>query len=50
MELPLRVRIPGMQLLSADIRWMRDGAIGCAFAEPLHIAVFEHIVRRANQA
>lgn len=47
-ELPLRIRIPGMQLLSADIRWMRDGAVGCAFAEPLHVAVFEHIVRSAD--
>ncbi|VWX51636.1 PilZ domain-containing protein [Novosphingobium sp. 9U] len=47
-ELPLRMRIPGMQLLSAEIRWMRDGAVGCAFAEPLHVAVFEHIVRSAD--
>jgi len=47
-ELPLRIRIPGMQLLSADIRWVRDGAVGCAFAEPLHVAVFEHIVRNAG--
>ena len=47
-ELPLRIRIPGMQLLSADIRWMRDGAVGCEFAEPLHVAVFEHIVRSAD--
>lgn len=47
-ELPLRIRIPGMQLLSADIRWVRDGAVGCAFAEPLHVAVFEHIVRTAG--
>jgi hypothetical protein len=48
MELPLRIRIPGMQLLSAEIRWVRDGAVGCAFAEPLHPAVFEHIVRNAS--
>lgn len=47
-ELPLRIRIPGMQLLSAEIRWMRDGAVGCEFAEPLHVAVFEHIVRSAD--
>lgn len=47
-ELPLRIRIPGIQLLSAEIRWMRDGAVGCAFAEPLHVAVFEHIVRNAD--
>ena len=45
---PLRIRIPGLQLLSAEIRWQRDKAVGCAFTEPLHIAVFEHIVRQSN--
>jgi hypothetical protein len=48
LDLPLRIRIPGIQLLSAEIRWSRDGAVGCAFAEPLHVAVFEHIVRSAG--
>lgn len=48
-EIPLRVRIPGIQLLSARICWVRDGAVGCEFAEPLHVAVFEHVVR-ADQA
>ena len=47
-ELPLRIRIPGLQLLSARIRWHEDGAVGCEFAEPLHIAVFEHLVRSAQ--
>lgn len=47
-ELPLRIRIPGMQLLSAEIRWQSNAAIGCAFAEPLHVAVFDHLVRKAN--
>lgn len=46
-ELPLRIRIPGMQLLSANIRWTEGHAIGCAFAEPLHVAVFEHIAKAA---
>lgn len=48
MDVPLRLRIPGLQLLTAQVRWIRDGAVGCAFAEPLHIAVFEHIVRNAS--
>lgn len=48
MDLPLRIRIPGIQLLSAHIRWVREGAVGCAFAQPLHVAVFEHIVRDAG--
>lgn len=47
-ELPLRIRIPGIQMLSARICWIRDGAVGCEFAEPLHVAVFEHIVRSAG--
>ena len=46
-ELPLRIRIPGMQLLTARICWARDSAVGCEFAEPLHLAVFEHIARNA---
>lgn len=45
LEVPLRIRIPGMQLLSARIIWQRDNAVGCEFARPLHVAVFEHIVR-----
>lgn len=47
-ELPLRIRIPGLQLLSADIRWKKGAAVGCEFSEPLHIAVLEHIVRQAH--
>jgi hypothetical protein len=47
-ELPLRIRIPGIQMLTAQIRWVEGGAVGCAFAEPLHIAVFEHLVRQAG--
>ena len=47
-ELPLRIRIPGMQLLSADIRWKRENAIGCEFTEPLHVAVLDHIVRSSS--
>jgi len=44
-ELPLRIRLPGMQLLSARICWVRGKAVGCEFAEPLHPAVFAHMVR-----
>ena len=49
-DLPLRIRIPGLAMLTAHIRWERDKAVGCEFAEPLHVAVFEHIVRQANAA
>jgi PilZ domain len=45
---PIRIRIPGLQLLSAGVRWQQGKAVGCAFAEPLHVAVFESIVRTAR--
>ncbi|MGH6785330.1 MAG: PilZ domain-containing protein, partial [Novosphingobium sp.] len=35
---PLRVKIPGIQILSAKICWQRGKAVGCEFAEPLHVA------------
>jgi hypothetical protein len=44
----LRIRIPGLQVLNANLRWRKGKAVGCAFAEPLHVAVFEHILRRAE--
>ena len=44
----LRIRIPGLQMLTAEIRWQNDKSVGCAFAEPLHVAVFEHILRQAQ--
>ncbi len=47
-DLPLRIRIPGMRLLTAHIRWEQDKAVGCEFAEPLHVAVFEHLARQAS--
>ena len=47
-DLPLRIRIPGMQMLSARIAWQRGNAVGCAFTEALHVAVFEHLVRSAG--
>jgi PilZ domain len=45
---PLRIRIPGIQLLTAQVRWNRGAAIGCEFAAPLHVAVFEHIVTQSG--
>ena len=48
--IPLSIRIPGIQLLSARIRWHRGNEVGCEFSAPRHVAVFEHLVRTANQA
>ena len=47
-ELELRVRIPGLQLLNAKVCWKEGASVGCEFAQPLHIAVFDHIVRQAG--
>jgi hypothetical protein len=43
-DLPLRIRIPGMSVLTATIRWHSGHSVGCEFVEPLHIAVFDHLV------
>jgi hypothetical protein len=45
---PVSIRIPGMQLLSAQIRWQTGVMVGCEFAQPLHVAVFDHLVRQAR--
>lgn len=45
----LSIRIPGMQLLSAKIRWNTGVVVGCEFTAPLHIAVFDHLVREAKR-
>ena len=45
---PLRIRIPGLQLLSGRICWHKGKALGCEFATPLHEAVFTHIVTAAG--
>ncbi|QGN53332.1 PilZ domain-containing protein [Novosphingobium sp. Gsoil 351] len=45
---PLRIRISGIEMLSARICWHEGKQLGCAFATPLHVAVFDHIVRLAG--
>ena len=45
---PLRIRIPGLQMLTTAIRWQKGKSVGCEFTEPLHVAVFEHILRAAR--
>ena len=42
-DLPLKIRIPGIQVLTAHIRWKKEDSVGCEFANRLHFAVFEHI-------
>lgn len=45
---PLRIRIPGLQILSGRICWHKGKSLGCEFAVPLHEAVFHHIITTAN--
>ena len=45
---PLRIRIPGIEMLRAKVCWHEGKQLGCAFESPLHVAVFEHIVRLAG--
>lgn len=47
-DTPLRIRIPGLEILRAEIRWQRGKSVGCEFIEPLHIAVFEHLIRQCR--
>ena len=47
LDKPLRIRIPGIEPLSAKICWHEGKQIGCEFASPLHVAVFDHVVAHA---
>ena len=47
-QLPLKIKIPGLQILSANVRWKTENSLGCEFTEPLYFAVFEHIVRQSR--
>ena len=44
----LWLRIPGLQLLKANIRWRSGSLVGAEFEQRLYPAVFEHVVRQAN--
>lgn len=47
---PMWIKIPGLQVLKANICWQEGRAVGCKFEASLHIAVFENIVRLAASA
>ena len=38
------ITLPGFSGLEAQVAWQQNEHIGCAFRQPLHPAVFEHIV------
>ncbi len=41
--------LPGLAPLEAVVAWRDRSTYGCAFAKPLHSAVFEHIVALGNR-
>ena len=51
-NLPIDARIfvtlPGLSPLEAKVVWRDSAFVGCAFAAPLHPAVFDHIVARSQ--
>ncbi len=42
----LKIRLPGMSMLDAEVCWARNFEAGCKFANPLSPYVFEHLVRQ----
>ena len=49
MHRSLWIRIPGLQLLQAHVRWKRDQMMGCEFVAKLYGPVFEHIARQTQE-
>lgn len=48
LEAALSIRLPGLHALDARVRWIEALGAGCEFAQPLHVAVFDHLVREAR--
>lgn len=44
----LRIRLPGISILEAEVCWARDFEVGGKFAQPLSPYVFEHFVRQSG--
>jgi hypothetical protein len=42
------VKMPGIESLHSQVKWVRGHWIGCQFVRPLHPAVLEMIVRSAG--
>lgn len=42
----LKIRLPGMAMLDAQVCWARNFEAGCQFASPLSPYVFEHLVKQ----
>ena len=44
----LRIRLPGISLMEAEVCWARNFEAGCKFAQPLSPYVFEHFIRQSG--
>lgn len=42
--------IPGLAPLESRVVWSNGKAYGCAFTQPLHVAVMEHVARMHPKA
>lgn len=42
------ITLPGLEAKCARVRWTRGFSIGCQFEEPIHQAVFDHLLRRID--
>ena len=43
---PVFIRIPGLQMLQAEVRWTKVNTAGCQFASPLAPYIFDHLLAR----
>lgn len=45
----VRIRIPGLEPLTALVRWKDTTGMGCEFTRPLSVYVLEHIARQCQR-
>lgn len=46
---PVYIRIPGLQMLQAEVRWTRVNTAGCKFSARLNDYVFAHVLNNARR-
>lgn len=44
------ITVPGIVPLEAAVAWREGHSYGCAFVQPLHAAVLDHIARKFRKA
>lgn len=42
------LQMPGLQGLEATVMWRQRAIVGCKFNQPLHPAVFDHLVAKLS--